>query len=447
MQDRRRLRTAQQDADYVPRKKAKGQRPVDYFSSAIHSVKQRPYSDGRGDFHVSPHEYYSKDLLPPHCTNFNHATALCTQWVHTTQYPDARRFEQQPGRRMRVLTNVLQWSPNGRKLLCGTSTGEFLVLNGQAFGVELKTTAHEAQDGRAIRGLAWGRLTGAVLSGDDSCVVKIWGANFNLAAEFNCNQRSLRDVVWAPGELKFGTAGADGTVRIWDAERTASGSAECETKLEGHGGDVHSVQWHPWRALVATGSQDSDIRLWDPRRGVDNHLAVLSGHRDPLTAVRWHVNGREWHLLSASRDTTVKLWDARMMKELITFSGHTKAVHSIEWHPSHPDLFASAGLDGTLAFWSSSQSGASQSVEGTSIQVSKWAAAVHAAHDRFRDEPNGINCIAWSPLGHILASGAGEVNLWTRNKPGAMEEERFTNEDAADIVMPSMSGGVAGQWA
>jgi WD40 repeat protein len=437
--DRRRPRNQQTMEDFVPKKKSRGQRPVDYFSSAIHYLKARPYAaPGLQHLaaHVPPHDYYCKDLVPPAMTPFNPSTALCTQWAHTAHYPDNNRSAM--GRPRRVYFTTMRWSPTGRKLLCATSNGEFVVFNGHAFGVEMKTAAHE--DGKPCKALAWGRRTDAVLSGDEGGTVKLWGNNLTLAAEFDSNQRAVRDIAWSPGDHKFCTAGQDGSVRIWDAERIANTSdgSDFESKLEGHGGDVLSVQWHPNKALVATSSQDRCVRLWDPRKGADAQLAVLESHTEPVSAVTWHPNGRDWQLLSASRDATVKLWDARMMAEVCRFVGHSADVTGVDWHPTHPDLFASCGMDGTIGYWSTATN---------ATEVTRFAASVESAHDQVRDKPNGIACVRWSPVGHMLASCASEVNFWTRNKPGAVEEIRYENEEVSDVVMPTaVTAGAAGAW-
>ena len=441
MEGRRRFRTGpQQDADFVPRKKARGQRPVDFFSSAIWYLKQRPYGAvaGASPFqnYVPPHGYHCKDLLPPGMTAFNPSTALCTQWAHTAQYPDMTRFQQAGDRRRRVFFTTMQWSPSGRKLLCATTNGEFVVYNGTAFSVELKTTAHE--DGRQVRALAWGKRTDAVLSGDDSGVVKLWATNFNLAAEFESNQRAVRDVAWAIGEARFATAGQDGSVKIWDTERVATTSAsgvapEVETKLEGHGGEVLNIAWHPTKALLASVSMDRSVRLWDPRKGKDNQLCALQGHTEPISSGQWHPS-REWCLLTAGRDSTARLWDARMMKETCRFVGHTSDISGVDWHPTHADLFVTCGLDGLIAFWT---------ISHTQAEVTKWAAALHAAHEQQAQKANGVACVRFSPIGHVLASCAAEVHVWTRNKPGAEEEIRVEVDEQTEVVLPTGGSSAA----
>lgn len=213
-----------------------------------------------------------------------------------------------------------------------------------------------------------------------------------------------------------------------------------ELRLEGHGGDVTAVEWHPYHALLATGSQDTYARLWDPRvmggggsggssggGGGGRSLVSLQGHRQTLTAVRWHpTNGHL--LLTAARDGVIRLWDIRRpQSEYVRFHRHTSGVEQVRWHPFCKDLFASAGGDGSIFYWMVREADG-VAVHHT-LEAIREAAKIDAAHDTFRGHPNMVHNIAWSPQGQCLTSCCNEVKYWTRNKPGAREErERGTEE-------------------
>ncbi|CAJ1010493.1 WD domain, G-beta repeat [Leishmania naiffi] len=438
---RRRFRSDFDPEEYAPRRKLHGQRPVDFYSPAIQHVLTRlvprstPYS-----YHVAPHEYHTKDLVTASVTNYNASTALCTQWVNTSYHPDSK------GGRIRTPLYALQWSASGRRLLCSTGRGEFLLFNGQSFGVEVKTVAHE--DNRPCRAIAWGRRHDLILSGDDAGRLKMWMSNFVFMSEVDTSHRAVREISWAPLELKFCTAGQDGSAKVWDTNTVGAHTATTEAnegnqavleevKLEGHGGDVTTAHWHPYRALIATGSQDTQCRLWDPRTASRGSIAALHGHSQALTCVRWHPDGRT--LLSASKDGTIKLWDIRKTQpEVKRFTGHLDAVDKVDWHPTVSDLFASTGADGSVMYWMVAE-GDGTVTHGVE-EVIHEAAIIEAAHDKFRDKPNPVHCVAWSPLGNILVSSGHEVKYWTRNKPGALEEkERGVESDILDEQSHAMA--------
>ncbi|KAK6053145.1 WD domain, G-beta repeat protein, partial [Cooperia oncophora] len=192
----------------------------------------------------------------------------------------------------------LQWTPEGKRLITGASTGEFTLWNGTAFNFET--------------------------------ILQV------LEAVLFCP--------FAPTDVKLASASDDGTVRIWDFARCVE-----ERAMRGHGSEVRCVAWHPFKGMIVTGSRDSQqpVKLWDPRTG--DCLTTLQDHKSSVMAVDWNRNGN-W-LLTAGRDHLVKLYDLRVMKEMYSYKGHKKEVTSVSWHPIHEGLFVSGGGDGSIAYW------------------------------------------------------------------------------------------------
>lgn len=319
-----------------------------------------------------------------------------------------------------------------------------MLINGHNFGLEVKTVAHE--DGKACRALAWGNRNDLILSGDDQGTVKMWLPTFVVLSEFSTNHRGVREMCWSPGELKFVTCGQDGSAKVWDTERCATASASSSggpagvennveevAKLEGHGGDVATVDWHPFRALIATGSQDRDVRLWDPRAASAGSIASLQGHHEAVTSVKWHHSGQ--YLLSGGRDCMARLWDLRMVREMTSYHGHSKDVLKVRWHPTHRDLIVTAGLDGSVLYWTMNANEGELRNDGAR-DVVQFGARIELAHDQFRETPNAINDIAFSPTGHVLATCSFDVRTWHRNKPGSLEEkERGLDGEAIEALV------------
>ena len=51
----------------------------------------------------------------------------------------------------------------------------------------------------------------------------------------------------------------------------------------------------------------------------------------PLVQVRWNLNGN-W-VLTSSWDHTVKVYDVRTLREMVTWKGHNREVNCAAWHP------------------------------------------------------------------------------------------------------------------
>jgi polyadenylation factor subunit 2 len=93
---------------------------------------------------------------------------------------------------------------------------------------------------------------------------------------------------------------------------------------------VHYVDWHPKACLLASCSKDCLVKLWDPRAG-GKAKASLHGHKNGIKQVRWNLNGN-W-VLTASRDQTVKVFDVRTLRDIVTWKGHNSEVNCAAWHP------------------------------------------------------------------------------------------------------------------
>ncbi|MBF8276258.1 MAG: hypothetical protein HW390_1331 [Candidatus Brocadiaceae bacterium] len=90
----------------------------------------------------------------------------------------------------------------------------------------------------------------------------------------------------------------------------------------GHAASVHSVHFSPDGALIASGSGDNTVKLWEVKTGKE--IMTLSGHNDSVNSVHFSPDGAL--IASGSGDKTVKLWEVKTGKELFTLSGHTSSV-------------------------------------------------------------------------------------------------------------------------
>ena len=69
-----------------------------------------------------------------------------------------------------------------------------------------------------------------------------------------------------------------------------------------------------------------------------------------MSSVSFHPSGR--YLLSASNDSTLKIWDLRQGHILYTLYGHEGASTCVNFSPCG-DFFCSAGVDTVVMVWKS----------------------------------------------------------------------------------------------
>jgi hypothetical protein len=328
------------------------------------------------------------DILPP--------VAL----AHQPASSFAVKFAGQAPSKTRSSVNVASWTPDGRRCLTGTQAGEFCLWDGQTFQFETIIQAHDTP----LRAMTYTHAGNFLISGDDAGNVRYWRTNLELVKNYSAHKEAIRQLTFAPGDMKFASASDDSTVRVWDFARVTE-----EQVLAGHGGDVKCVDWHPSKSLLVSGSKDGLIKLWCPRSG--KSLATMHGHKGTVTSAQWSSNGN-W-VLTGSRDQTCRVYDIRMQAELATFIGHGKDITVSSWHTVHEELFVSGGHDGSLCFWLVGRQG---------VQ-----AEVPIAHE------GSVWSTAWHPLGHLLVTSASDAatKFWCRGRPGDPFMEQQEAEQAA----------------
>ncbi|EZA53317.1 pre-mRNA 3' end processing protein WDR33 [Ooceraea biroi] len=390
--------TLQDEFDGKRLRKSVMRKTVDYNSAIIKSLEnrvwQRDYRDRRA---LQPDVIYYPDLLPPPSYIDNPINAVTTRFVKTAT------------NKMRCPIFCMAWTPEGRRLVTGASSGEFTLWNGLTFNFETILQAHDSP----VRTMVWSHNESWMVTGDHAGYVKYWQSNMNNVKMFQAHKEAIRGLSFSPTDHKLATCSDDGTVRIWDFLRCHE-----ERILRGHGADVKCVHWHPQKGLVISGSKDNQqpVKLWDPKTG--QSLATLHAHKSTVMDVKWNENGN-W-LVTASRDHLLKLFDIRnLSQEVQTFRGHKKEASSVAWHPSHEGLFCSGGSDGAILFWH--------------VGADKEVGAIEQAHDSI------VWTLAWHPLGHILCSGSNDhtSKFWTRNRPGDLMRDKYNLN-----TLPAGSAGI-----
>eukprot|EP00667_Euglena_gracilis_P000309 EG_transcript_309 len=269
---------------------------------------------------------------------------------------------------------------------------------------------------------------------------------------------TVNSIAFSPDGKTFATGCTDKTVRLWSSEGNGIGT------LDGHTGYVTAVDFSADGKLVVSGSQDGTVRIWSVGQeeaktpdGHSNYISAVAVSEDGAhiltggydrTIKMWNRNAEHiWTIdaahndlvkaldilsdgcsASGSLDKTLKLWsaDGVLVRQLDlkspvnsvaispepdrcwilvglfdktvrllgrdfsvqhTFEGHTQSVRVVCWDASGTQ-FASSGKDGTVRIWRKSD-------EDFEFHCVHCIEAAHA----------GINALAFSPDGHMVAAG------------------------------------------
>jgi WD40 repeat protein len=97
---------------------------------------------------------------------------------------------------------------------------------------------------------------------------------------------------------------------------------------------------------VVTAARDKTAQLWDARTGAKR--AVLTGHTDNVTSAAFSPDSR-W-VVTTSADNTVRVWDAVTGAERTIFKGHAQRVTSAQFSPGSRWV-VTASVDRTARVW------------------------------------------------------------------------------------------------
>nr|GAT44129.1 TFIID and SAGA subunit [Mycena chlorophos] len=165
-------------------------------------------------------------------------------------------------------------------------------------------------------------------------------------------------------------------------------------KLIGHSGPVYSVAFDPLSGTAAppkyllSASADTTVRLWS--MDTLTNIVAFRGHENPVWDVQWAPMGI--YFATGSRDRTARLWSADRINCLRVFAGHLSDVDCVQFHPNSLYL-ATGSSDWTARLW--------EAQTGSCVRV-------------FIGHQGAVSALAMSHDGRYLAT-AGEdlaINLW-----------------------------------
>ncbi|KAJ4299933.1 SEA (Seh1-associated) complex subunit [Kalmusia sp. IMI 367209] len=165
----------------------------------------------------------------------------------------------------------------------------------------------------------------------------------------------IQDVKWSHGQFNthIATAAANGKVILYDLNRAGVELA----RLHEHTRQVHRLAFNPHQGhLLLSASHDTTVRLWDLRDMRKDITTCRS--RDQYAGINGGIYDVQWSPTDAvefafgTDNGTIQRWDFRhtkASKQKIT-AHDQKTCTAIDWHPDGKHLL-SAGVDRTVKVW------------------------------------------------------------------------------------------------
>lgn len=194
---------------------------------------------------------------------------------------------------------------------------------------------------RLVWDLAAGPDENKLVSAGADGTVRIWNTKTNQEIRLLSRQTNrCRCAAWSPNG-KYIAAGCGPVVMVWNAE-----TGEEIYKLKGHTGEVRGIGFHPDSTYLVTGSLDTTVKTWNLSTGAVER--TYYGHTGFIEGSVFSPNGEQ--LASGSWDRTVRVWNFKTGQELKSFTGHTLDILDVRYHPSGK-LLASTAADSTVRVW------------------------------------------------------------------------------------------------
>jgi WD40 repeat protein len=196
---------------------------------------------------------------------------------------------------------------------------------------------------------------------------------------------SERAVAFSPDGTKLVAIGADSkTARV---SSVATGAEIATLEMGGSNSLLDGVAFSPDGFRLVTASYDNTARIWDAKTG--KQIKVLH-HQKTVNSAAYSSDGTR--ILTASWDLTARLWNAQ--------SGEPIAI--LNAYESDSGLHANAAFspDGNrIITWAP---------EENSPQI--WDGKTGELIAKLDGHTRGVTCIAFSPDGTLLVTGAGSGN-------------------------------------
>jgi WD40 repeat protein len=271
-----------------------------------------------------------------------------------------------------------------------------------------------------------------VASADTDGTVRLWDVgNGEQIRTLHGRAEIVRGLAFSPDGQRLAAAGggiqkSKKGVTVWD---TGSWQEVPPSPLATTGG-LHSVAFSlDGRLLAAAGYDPSyPVVVWDLPTGAQSR--ILHGHNSVVFQVAFSPDGLR--IAAASHDRTVRVWDVRTAKEVVSPPlWHAAGATGVAFSPDGGWL-ATASADGTVRVW----------------DATTWRPLLVRS-----DAGARVRCVAFSPDGQRLAWGSndatvkvgdaatGEVLETLRGHTGWVQSVAFSR-DGSQIASASADGTV-----
>ncbi|ORX34390.1 WD40-repeat-containing domain protein [Kockovaella imperatae] len=199
---------------------------------------------------------------------------------------------------------------------------------------------------RAVTACCFSADGSELISAGADGTVNIWDPKVGAhKSSFQAHRAGINDISLSPDSLYLATASDDNTILVFHTTSTSTARHPTPLRrLVGHTAPVLSVAFSPKSNLVVSGSIDESAIIWDVRGG--RVLRTLPAHSDMVWTVGWDNEGGM--VITGSADGLIRLWDASTGQCLKTLDNESNSPFSYAAFTPSSTFLLSSTLSSTI---------------------------------------------------------------------------------------------------
>ncbi|CDS09776.1 hypothetical protein LRAMOSA02453 [Lichtheimia ramosa] len=254
---------------------------------------------------------------------------------------------------------------------------------------------------------------------------------------------AIYSVDYSSDGIRFASAGADTSVRLWSIKRRADNTKdnsqnktglpvhiEFLSELKRHSGPVNVVRFSPSGEYLASAGDDSCVIIWkrsmvgESAFGRDNAefekeswsvVHMFHGHNKEIYDLAWSPCGE--YIITASIDNTARVWSISARSTIHVFTDHTHYVQGVAWDPLG-EYVATQSSDRSVAVYHYKQDSQRRLHFGAAKRHYKMTKTADSTSTRFYHDENLVTFfrrLSFSPDGTFLITPAGVMTAGTED--------------------------------
>ena len=222
--------------------------------------------------------------------------------------------------------------------------------------------------------------------GNEPPTAKLWDVKTgNLISIMEGDVGDFLSAAISPDSSMVSATSVDGIVRLWKVGTLRMANNEPSITFTGHQKEVWSVRFSEDGGRLVTASSDTTARLWSTTSG--KRIATLEGHKAPVNTAVFSQNDKK--IVTSSDDGTAKIWDAFTGQFLDNLDCHNGKLIGAIYSPDSSKIASFS--DSAICMWDAATAGLLKVISGV-----------------------GIAAVSFSPDGTSLltVSDGDKVSLW-----------------------------------